>query len=181
VAIGFRRPSSPGLDLARSWDLNSVDGRLARLGQRIDALEASERQLLWLREHIASQAPASVPAAVLWVALAELRRIAAQASPESTRQLLERCERTAAQAARETGTALARLEEALADGKDLRGGLNAYKEKANDRGLVEDVELAELYRRAYALLWRSPTDLPAARAAVQDYLAAVRRRRNGRR
>jgi len=58
--------------------------------------------------------------------------------------------------------------------RELRGLLDSLKAKAVDTGLAEDQALAELYRRAYALLYSRPTPLATAEKLVSDYLAAVR-------
>jgi len=58
--------------------------------------------------------------------------------------------------------------------RELRGLLDSLKAKAVDTGLAEDQALADLYRRAYALLYSRPTPLATAEKLVADYLAAVR-------
>jgi len=58
--------------------------------------------------------------------------------------------------------------------RELRGLLDSLKAKAVDTGLAEDQALAELHRRAYALLYSRPTPLATAEKLVSDYLAAVR-------
>jgi len=58
--------------------------------------------------------------------------------------------------------------------RELRGLLDSLKAKAVDTGLAEDQALAELYRRAYALLYSRPTPMATAEKLVSDYLAAVR-------
>jgi hypothetical protein len=47
---------------------------------------------------------------------------------------------------------------------------------AETKGLVEDIELAALYRQAHAALWRAPCDVPAAGRLVDNYVHAVRRK-----
>jgi len=58
--------------------------------------------------------------------------------------------------------------------RELRGLLDSLKAKAVDTGLAEDQALAELYRRAYDLLYSRPTPMAIAEKLVSDYLAAVR-------
>jgi hypothetical protein len=177
LVLGFRTESSPSLALARSWDLGSVSRRLERLTERINTLELAEERVMSLRSHIDHPAPIAARAVWLWGALNLLRTIAADSDPDAIR-LLERCERKAAQALRHTAKVEAQLEEGLAERDELRGLLDAYKAKANDdRGRAEDVELSALYRRAHDLLWRRPTNLPAARDAVRTYRLAIRQAR----
>src|SRR5262249_5375662 len=149
LALGFRDRSSPSLDLARSWDLNSVSRRLERLVERIDALDVTERRLMSLRLHFDDPAPTTTRAAPRRGALGALRRIAADSDPEATLLSLERCEQRAAQALRHAAKSVAQHEEWLAERNDLRGRLSAYQAKANDYGLTEDVELAAMHRRAH--------------------------------
>lgn len=64
--------------------------------------------------------------------------------------------------------------EPLQEREDLRGLLGAYRTRAFERGLAENVELAAQYRRAHDQLWSAPCDLVTARALVTDYQTAVR-------
>lgn len=57
--------------------------------------------------------------------------------------------------------------------RELRGLLDGFKAKAVAIGLAEDPEVTELYRRAHALLYTSPTPITAAEQLVADYVAAV--------
>jgi hypothetical protein len=52
--------------------------------------------------------------------------------------------------------------------------LDAYKAKAARLGAAEDPALADLYARAYDLLWTAPCDLQAAADAVTGYQRAIR-------
>jgi hypothetical protein len=175
LVLGFRRPSSPSLEVVRAWDVGSVGSRLSRLAEKVSELDAIEQKLMagTARVH-ASDLPVTDRAGRLWPALSGLRAVAA-VDPEATRRHLETCERTVARALRDVRKAAGDLDELLDERRELQGRLDAYKAKANDGGLVEDVPLADVHRRAYELLWRSPTDLPAAREAVRTYQRAVRR------
>jgi hypothetical protein len=63
---------------------------------------------------------------------------------------------------------------ALGQRDELRGMLDAYKAKAARLGAAEDPALAELYARAYDMLWTAPCDLRAAADAVTGYQRAIR-------
>jgi serine protease Do len=180
LALGFRDEFAPSLRIARSWDIGSGAYRLARLAEQIDELDGVEQRLMLLRTHITDQAPTGNRGPELRMALSVLRADAAGSGPDSVRLLLERCEQQAARALRRATKAVERLAGWLAERDSLRGRLGAYQAKANDAGLAEDVRLAAAYRRAHDLLYRSPTDIPAARAAVQDYMLAVRQAIRGR-
>jgi hypothetical protein len=66
-----------------------------------------------------------------------------------------------------------RLDALLAERDDQRGLLDAYRVLAACSGLGEDLPLTELFTEAHRRLWKAPCDLPAARAAVTDYLHAL--------
>lgn len=174
LVLGFREESSPSLTLARSWNLSSVGHRLTRLAARIDQLEAAEARLMSLRAHVNDPEPVSYAGSRLSMALGALRAIATESDPDAVGEPLERCERKVARALRRAGRQESQLLEALREREALRGCLGAYQAKANDEGLVEDITVAEFYGRAHELLWHSPTDLPAARQAVEHYLMAIR-------
>jgi serine protease Do len=189
LVLAFRDDSSASLRAAHSWDVGSVAHRLTRLAQQLDRLDAVLRELSVLRARAGAAAPggqatdaeaatgeaATGEATRLRAALQLLRRMAGDPDPATIREPLERCERRSARQLREATRMAAELTEWLAEIDVLRGCLGAYQAKAKDAGLAEEVGLDELYRRAYALLWRPPTDVPAARAAVRDYLLAIRR------
>ncbi|MGH3927984.1 MAG: hypothetical protein ACRDTT_34830, partial [Pseudonocardiaceae bacterium] len=72
------------------------------------------------------------------------------------------------------------LDELLAKRQELRGRLEAFKAKAADFELAEDIELATVYRQAHEVLWRAPCDLSIAAESVERYLRAVRHKLDGR-
>ncbi len=59
---------------------------------------------------------------------------------------------------------------------DLRGLLDGWQAKAAGRGVIEEPELAGLYRQARSVLYTAPTDLDRAAALVSAFGAAVDRR-----
>jgi hypothetical protein len=58
--------------------------------------------------------------------------------------------------------------------EDLRGLLGAYRHRATDAGLAEDLPLSDRYRAAHDVLWSAPCDLETARRLVAEYQNAVR-------
>jgi len=177
LVLGFHQESSPSFAIALSWQFGSVGYRLRRLGERINKLKIAEQQLELLRRRIHDPGPVGYRGGDLVVALSALHKMTADSGPDSIRAELERCERAAAQALRQAGKIIALLTERLDERNDLRGRLDSYKAKAIDRGLDENVAIAALCARARELLWRAPTDLPAAREAVRSYRLAIRRTR----
>lgn len=174
LLLGFRNESAPSLAAVRSWDAGTVGSRLDRLAGQIQALEEAEQRVMSLRRHVRDTLPVDYHGVRLGVALDEIRKLAAD-DHASVERLLARCERKTARTLRGTARIQAYLEEGLAERDALRGGLGAYQAKANVEGLVEDLAVATAYRRAHDLLWRSPTDLPSARAAFRDYREVIRR------
>ncbi len=61
----------------------------------------------------------------------------------------------------------------LDDRDDLRGLLQAFRDKADAHGFAESGDLEPLYRQAESYLWAAPCDVSAARALVDRYVAAV--------
>ncbi|MDT0309030.1 serine protease [Streptomyces sp. DSM 44917] len=86
--------------------------------------------------------------------------------------------RFAAAAGERVTEALAALDALIARRDELRERLTAVHLLAGDLDSPdgEDLALADLYRRARALLMQGPCDVPAADAAVAEYGAEVRRR-----
>jgi serine protease Do len=179
LLLAFGEESSPGLAIARSWDIGTIPHRLDRLDERIRALGEAEQRLMALSLRVKPPEPVTSHFADLRIALSQLRKMAA-ADPESTWEPLERCERRTARSARRAAELTDQLEELLTERNELRGLLGAYRAKANHDGLVEDIALAADYRRARALLWQSPVDVPGAREAVQKYWMSLHRARGGR-
>lgn len=56
---------------------------------------------------------------------------------------------------------------------ELRGRLEAYRAKAAGRGLLENLRLEALHKRAYDLLYTAPCDLAAATRALNRYQEAM--------
>ena len=64
----------------------------------------------------------------------------------------------------------------LARRTELRGLLQAVRDKAAARGFAEDPAIEASYRSAHDVLWTAPTDLTRGQAAVDRYLAEVNAR-----
>jgi hypothetical protein len=76
------------------------------------------------------------------------------------------------------GAALAvardRFSAPLQEREDLRGLLEAYRDRTARGGLAEDAALEDRFRAAHDVLWTAPCDLPVARRLVAEYQRAVR-------
>jgi hypothetical protein len=70
----------------------------------------------------------------------------------------------------------AELREREREHTELRLTLEAYLARATESFGAEDLELSELYGRAFETLKNGPCDLVSARAAVDEYIDAIRRR-----
>jgi hypothetical protein len=177
LVLGFRADTSPSLALARSYekDVNSFERRLERLTAALEELEDTERRIMSLRTDVYDPGPVTDDSAFL----AALPRALSAAAEEDgkdavrTRRLLSRSERRIARWLRRARRSRAQFEQWVVERRDFRGMLDAYKDKANKNGLAEDIECSARYRTAHDLLWRSPTDLPAAIAAVREYREAI--------
>jgi hypothetical protein len=181
VVLGFRRESSTTVSSALSWlsgprvahDSGPVDDRLARLATQIAELDTAERQLRDRGDRV-SVPPLLDHAVVLRTRLTGLR-LAARKGQE-IRLALEACERAVERALTKVHAARRDFDQLLARRNELRGLLKAYKSMAETRGLVEDIELAALYRQAHGALWHAPCEVPSADRLVGDYIQAVRRK-----
>ncbi|MBX7069619.1 MAG: hypothetical protein K1X38_09550 [Microthrixaceae bacterium] len=75
---------------------------------------------------------------------------------------------------RALGIVIERNRSMLRERDDLRGLVQAYRDKAAAAGAAERPEFDEAFRRAKALLWSAPCDLDKARSEVAAYQALVR-------
>jgi serine protease Do len=164
---------SPNLPVVRDWRIGTLADRLRRLGERIEAIEDIERELISLRRRVVYNGRIDFRASVLTVAVAVVHDVA-QSAEELAFEMLDRAEQKAAAALREATPIRDQLREDLADVKALRGELNAYEAKANDDGLTEVEELDTAYRAAYEQLWQPPTDVATAQEAVRHYRHVIR-------
>lgn len=75
------------------------------------------------------------------------------------------------------GAALAEAERRfsapLTERDDLRGLLQAFRDKAGDHGIGERADIDAAYQAAKDVLWSAPCDLVSARALTQAYSTAV--------
>lgn len=177
LVLGFRSDTSPSLAAARSMetDVNSFEQRLARLVDAVEELDDAERRIMSLRTIVRQSGSVTSDSAFLAGLPRTLRKTADEEGEDAdrTRRLLSKSERNIARWLRGAKRTRAQLEQWVVERKDFRGMLEAYKDMANRNGLAEDIECSTRYRAAHELLWRSPTDLPAAIAAVRDYREAI--------
>jgi hypothetical protein len=111
--------------------------------------------------------------------LAALRSAGERVEPGRVRRALAATERDAEAARWELVRQYAELDALAARHDELRGRLRGYNAKATDAGLMEDEELADLYRPAMAALTARPAEPEAAAGLVERYVRAVRRRLEG--
>lgn len=184
LVLGFREENSPALALARSWEpeVNSFERRLARLTAALEQLEDSERRIMKSRADVVQPGSVTDDSAFLATFPRVLREIADEegADGDRTQRLLRKGEREIARMSRRAARSLAQLEQWVVERRDFRGMLEAYRDMANENGLAEDLECSARYRAAHDLLWRSPTNLPAAIEAVRKYREAIRLATSGR-
>ncbi|PRY44861.1 S1 family peptidase [Umezawaea tangerina] len=161
LVLGFRQDGSAGLAAAKSLADDTIAGRLDRLADRITAVAR--------REGPRPLGSSDTHSTVLRLRLTALRKAAAAHSALVANRLTA-FERAVASAEREVGRTARRSAAVAAD----RGLLEAWKAKAFDAGLVEDIGLAAAYRRAHGLLTAETVDQAAAHAALRAYQDAVR-------
>jgi hypothetical protein len=150
-------------------------GALRRQYDELQVLEAAVRELEErCREKIAGAPKLAVPDVTVIdeppAAPSDTGAADWAGSRAEARSYAERLDRVAAALEQARGAFAGPLQER----EDLRGLLGAYRTRAFERGLAENVDLAEQHRRAHDLLWSAPCDLVAARALVTDYQTAVR-------
>jgi hypothetical protein len=177
------RTLSEAVTAVRSQASDAVEERLRLLGERVRQLSEAERTAeelsaqLWRRVIGVPVVPDGAVASRL--ALTGLRRAAGAtaeraelvAALESAERAVDRRMRRISAVQRELDR-LSRLADEL---EPLQGLLDAAGARARDCGLVEDQAVGAAYRSAYERVWALPCDVPAARAAVDAYLEAVRR------
>ncbi len=161
LVLGFRQDGSAGLAAAKSLADDTITGRLDHLAARITAVAR--------REGPQPLGSSDTHATVLRLRLTALRKATAEHSALVANRLAA-FERAVARAEREAERTARRSDAVSAD----RGLLEAWKAKAFDAGLVEDIGLAAAYRRAHGLLTAEPPDQAAAHAALRAYQDAVR-------
>jgi serine protease Do len=155
LVLGFRRNGSEGMAAARALAEAAVVARLDGFTERIAVL---------MRED------PDTAASRLRIGLSALRR-AAVADWQLVEGRLPRFDRAIARAEHERAAARQVVEEM----SNLRGLLEASHAGAAGAGLAEVPPLGTYYRTAHAALEADPVDLAAAREAVRDFQAAVRR------
>jgi len=192
-----RRAAQLRADLSARRDLSGLVTRAAALRGELETLDAERLQLFttWATLHDRLQALGQTEASVRQLAercrdkiahppTLAIPSVAAMGEPPGAVDLhvmpwpaaravmspvitkLQRLDAALAEARR-------RFQQPLDDRDDLRGLLQAFRDKADAHGFGEDAELEPMYRRAQSVLWAAPCDLAAARPLVDGYVAAV--------
>ncbi|WP_410644207.1 trypsin-like peptidase domain-containing protein [Amycolatopsis sp. lyj-346] len=179
VLVQFTGPDSPGVHLARRWENERNARRLDRLALLVDMVEHEEDRAREQVARLGSRAVVPGSSADLRLRLAALRSAGERIEPGRVRRALAATERVAEAARWELVRLSAELDALAARHDELHGRLRGYNAKATDAGLMEDEELAELYRPAMAALATRPDEPEAAAGLVERYVRAVRRRLEG--
>jgi ketosteroid isomerase-like protein len=183
VEIHFSGENSPGLGLVREWLREEIQRRAEKLSLRVESVEAEESELRELAGKLARRVE-PVPE-VPWVSIdLQLRaRAVAGAPPEVDPALVRHKLASTERKTERAWQALTRVREELESRRErheeLKGLLRGYNARARDHGLVEDEELAALYRSAAQEIAAGPCSLPLAEELVENYVRAVRRRIDG--
>ncbi|GHG08633.1 MULTISPECIES: trypsin-like peptidase domain-containing protein [Amycolatopsis] len=179
VLVQFSKPDSPGVRLARRWENERNARRLDRLALLVEMVEHEEDRTRDRAARLGSRAAVPGSSADLRLRLAALRSAGERIEPGRVRRALAATERDAEAARWALVRRYAELDALAARHDELHGRLRGYNAKATDAGLMEDEELAELYRPAMAALTRRPDEPEAAAGLVERYVQAVRRRLEG--
>jgi hypothetical protein len=179
VLVQFSGPDSPGVRLARRWEHERNARRLDRLALLVDMVEHEEDRTRERAARVGSRAAVPGSSADLRLRLGALRSAGERIEPGRVRRALAATERDAEAARWALVRRYAELDALAARHDELHGRLRGYNAKATDAGLMEDEELAELYRPAMAALAMRPDEPEAAAGLVERYVQAVRRRLEG--
>ena len=179
VLVQFSKPDSPGVQLARRWENERNARRLDRLALLVDMVEHEEDRTRERAARIGSRTAVPGSSADLRLRLGALRSAGERIEPGRVRRALAATERDAEAARWALVRLYAELDTLAARHDELHGRLRGYNAKATDAGLMEDEELAELYRPAMTALTLWPDEPEAAAGLVERYVQAVRRRLEG--
>ncbi|MGW4057842.1 trypsin-like peptidase domain-containing protein [Amycolatopsis sp. NPDC004747] len=179
VLVQFSGPDSPGVRLARRWENERNARRLDRLALLVEMVEHEEDRTRERAARLGARPAVPGSSADLRLRLAALRSAGERIEPGRVRRALAATERDAEAARWELVRRYAELDALAARHDELHGRLRGYNAKATDAGLMEDEELAELYRPAMAALSTRPDEPEAAAGLVERYVRAVRRRLEG--
>jgi hypothetical protein len=165
VVAGFRREVPP------SAIALAVDALASRVDEVREAEQAAHERYWWVAARVAGVPTVPRHATELRVRLAEIR--AATAGGQEVVTALTTTVLDAERAHHAIRHVMERLDEARDHLAHLRGRLEAYRAMAAQGGLVEDIDLSELYGAAREPLWGGRCDLAAADEAVARYIRAV--------
>ncbi|MET8849217.1 serine protease [Amycolatopsis sp. NPDC004625] len=179
VLAQFGAPDSPGLRLAHRWESERNTQGLERLALLVEMVEYEEERARELAARLGSRTAVPARSPDLRLRLGVLRSAGDRIEAGRVRRALAATESDAETAWRDLGLLCADLGARAARHDELHGRLRGYNAKATSAGLMEDEELAELYRPAMAALTTRPDEPEAAAALVERYVRAVRRRLEG--
>ncbi|WP_253767802.1 hypothetical protein [Goodfellowiella coeruleoviolacea] len=192
--LGFRRPDSPALTIARTrWSdpgpgnhaspqnaRSQIARSLAALAERVADVADREVALHRHHQHVAARI-AAVPrvgdgalSLRLQLRLTALRQGQADQEPDALLAELAAAEAAVVRALRRVDEHWRELDQLLDRRRDLFALLDAVRAKAAALGLAEDTGLDSTYRRAHEALTRTPCDLVVSEQLVNDYQLAVR-------
>ncbi|MDQ7802771.1 trypsin-like peptidase domain-containing protein [Amycolatopsis sp. A133] len=176
VLVRFSGPDSPGVHLARRWENERNARRLERLALLVDMVEHEEERTRERADRSGSCEEVPGESVDLRLRLSVLRSAGERIEPGRVRLALAKAERDAEAARWALVRQYGRLDALAARHDELHGRLRAYNAKATGAGLMEDEELAGLYRPAMAALTTRPDEPEVAAELVERYVRAVRRR-----
>jgi hypothetical protein len=152
---------------------------LERLRQAQHESEIAHREVMAKIDHAAVPKPLT-PEPDLERQLEEVADLAREGAWPAARDALLQWTRRAGALLDEARQIGAKNHAPIEARNQLRGLLGAYRAKAGQLGLIEDPELAELFRRARDELYRAPTDVERAAELVSRYRSALPGGLNGR-
>jgi hypothetical protein len=161
---------------AASTERQTLLSRAGTIGTRLVAARELEARADMLaaecREKVVQAPPHAVPSVDEFGALPdpdELPAMSFTALRGAVNPVLMRLDRIEAALAE----VIAVFQRPLARRDELRGLLQAYRDKARAAGRLEDPVLDPLYRSAADALWAAPCDLQRSQQLVDDYVRAV--------
>lgn len=178
VKLQIENESSPAAELARQWQRDALRDRVDSLAEGVAELTEREQTAREQRGRSRIAALPDIPAlaAELELPLAILRSSVRDQEPTKLARALHHYERALVRSLATITDAEDRNLVATRQHEQLSGLLGSYNAKAVEHGLMEDEQLAQLYRAARTAVDARPCDLDEAQRSVNAYVAEVRRR-----